>query len=525
MNIFPDYITKILSPKSVVKANEKDVENQTVIDLDSFKHNGAYVTESTRVFQSQAEIEKVLHDQAKLILEYRKIEKDPELDFAIDHIVNDAVVQDQGDNAVDIDLDKIDMSDAIKEKIIEAHQNIMNILSFDVNGYDIFRRWYVDGTMYLHNVVDKKKPKEGIKQVVVLDPKCMKKIVDVKRRYENGIEVVDKIREYYAYNTSRHDRENTYGFFKTYGTTIEFPVDSIVHVNSGIFRDSLIQSNLERSRKVMKDLSNLENMLVVFRLTRGVDRRAFYIDVGSLATKSVEKYINMISKRYKSKLSYNSSTGDVGGMSNAFGIQDDYFLPRREGGKGTEIQTLDGSTDFLRDLDDIAWFMKKLRRSTKVPLSRFDSENSGGLLGSRLAEITRDELLFSKYVSRLQTRFSTVFATLLKRHLILTRVISAKEWDDKFEGKIKYSFTSDEIIKIAQENEVIGETMQIYETMKESGLIGKFYSNEYVQKNVLRMSDEDIEREQEKIKAERKDGFHAKTDEFGDPIAEEEGAF
>lgn len=525
MNNFNSKLYSFLTPKSKGKAEDKLIEQLEMLDIDSFQRNGAYISDQTHFNRSAVDVHSILRKQAQLINIYRSIEHDPEIDFAIDNVVNDAVVQDQDENAVEIDLSGVsELSDDLKSKLIDAHKYNHDLMDFNVNGYDQFRRWYVDGASYFHVVVNQKKPRDGIQKIISLDPKCMKKIVEIKRgRNSDGIEVISNLREYYTYSTENGDNTSN-SFFKTYGQEVQFPSETIIHINSGIYQDSLILSHLDRSRKTLTNLNRIEDMLVVFRLTRGVDRRAFYIDVGSLAPKSVEKYILDIAQRYKSKLIYNSATGDIKGMGNAMGMQDDFFLPRREGGKGTEIQSLDGNAEFLRGLDDIGLFQGKLRRSTKVPLGRFEKED-GGMLGSRLAEITREELLFSKYISRLRNRFSELFKELLRKQVLLTGIITEEEWNTKVAGFVKFSYSSDRIIKESRDGEIMAEKIQAYDSLNQAGMIGKHYSNEFVQKNVLGMSDDDIRIEQEKIKEERAAGMHSKTDAFGDPIESDEGGF
>jgi len=428
-----------------------------------------------------------------LIRRYREISQQPECDSAIEDIVNEAIVSNEKDMAVAIELDRLNYTKGIKEKIRKEFAHIMSLLDFDIKGHDIFRRWYVDGRIFYHKVIDKNNPKLGIVEVRYLDPKKIRKVRQISKDKKPGtsLDIVTKVEDYFIYN----DKGLNSGAMSE---GIRITDDSITYVPSGLIdqnRGSVL-SHLQKAIKPVNQLRMIEDSVVIYRISRAPERRIFYIDVGNLPKVKAEQYLKDVMNRYRNKLVYDASTGEIRDDRNHMSMLEDFWLPRREGGRGTEITTLPGGAN-LGEIEDIKYFQNKLYRSLNVPISRMEAE-SGFSLG-RASEITRDELKFTKFVQRLRKRFTPIFTDMLKSQLILKGIVTLEDWDNMKEH-IQYDFLQDGHFAELKRAELMQDRINALQSIET--YIGTFYSKQWVQKNVLNMSDAEIEEMQKQINQE-----------------------
>ena len=430
-----------------------------------------------------------------LIRRYRDISQQPECDSAIEDIVNEGIVSDERDQSVEIVLDRLEQPKRIKDKIKEEFDNVMRLLDFNVKGHDIFRRWYVDGRIYYHKVIDQKNPRKGIQELRYIEPKKIRKVKQTKKGMKRGtsIELVQKVDEYFLYN---HNGLKT-------GTTegIKISPDSIAYCPSGLIDQNRghVLSYLHKAIKPVNQLRMIEDSLVIYRISRAPERRIFYIDVGNLPKIKAEQYLKDVMNRYRNKLVYDASTGEIRDDRNHMSMLEDFWLPRREGGRGTEITTLPGGSN-LGEIDDITYFQRKLYRSLNVPVSRMEAENNFSL--GRSTEITRDELKFTKFVQRLRKKFTPLFTDILKTQLVLKGVITLEDWDNMKEH-IQYDFLQDGHFAELKEAEILRERLDMLGNI--DSYIGTFFSKKWVQKNVLNMTDYEIDDMQKEINKEAGD--------------------
>jgi hypothetical protein len=434
-------------------------------------------------------------NEAELIVKYRDIASQPECDAAISDIVNEAIVGDHDSSPVNIILDKVETSDNIKDVIREEFDNIMSMLNFNNYAHDIFRKWYIDGRLPYHIVIDDKNPKKGIQELRYIDPLKLRKVKEVEESKDakTGATLVKSSQEYFIFmNTSMGDK-NTTG--------LKIHRDSIAYCTSGMLDPSRkrILSHIQKAIKPVNQLRMMEDSLVIYRISRAPERRIFYIDVGNLPKGKAEEYLRGIMNQYRNKLVYDASTGDIKDDRKHMSMLEDFFLPRREGGRGTEITTLPGGEN-LGQIDDILYFQKKLYRSLNVPLNRLEQESQFSL--GRSTEISRDEVKFKKFIDRLRKKFSDLFVQLLKTQLILKGVITKSDWDN-WKEDITFDFIEDNYFSELKYNEILRERFEMLQSMDE--YIGKYVSHQWVRKNILRQSDEEIEEMQKHIE-EEKDG-------------------
>tara|TARA_B100000614_G_scaffold259838_1_gene285335 strand:- start:33 stop:1556 length:1524 start_codon:yes stop_codon:yes gene_type:complete len=425
--------------------------------------------------------------ESDLIVRYRQMSLIPEVDMAIDDIVQEAISNNDLDAQVGINLDATKFSDSIKSKIREEFVEILRLLRFNQTSSEIFRKWYVDGRMYFHLLVDPKNPKKGVVGLRMIDPIQIKKIREVqKKKNAQGIEVIDKVNEFYTYNQS--------GFEKNYmagqGTqTLKISPDAIVYCTSGMMdaqRRNII-GYMHKGLKAANQLKMMEDALVIYRISRAPERRIFYIDVGNLPKAKAEQYLADTMTRYKNKLVYNADTGEVRDDRKHMSMLEDFWLPRREGGRGTEITTLPGGQN-LGEIEDIIYFQRKLFRSLNVPISRLETE-AGFSLG-RTTEISRDEVKFSRFVDRLRMKFSSMFTDILRTQLVLKGILPIEEWELEKEN-VRYDFQKDSHFVELKDAEIQRERITTLREMDE--FVGKYFSQQWVRKNVLRQSEEEIE--------------------------------
>ncbi len=429
-----------------------------------------------------------------LIRRYRDIAQQPECDSAIEDIVNEAIVSDERDQSVSVSLDRLELSPKIKSKIREEFNEVLRLMDFNAKGHDIFRRWYVDGRLYYHKVIDTKSPRKGMQEVRYVDPRKIKKVREQRKEKDQktGLDMVKAIEDFYLYNEK--------GLDGAAGTSsgVKITSDSIAYCPSGLvdMHKGTVLSHLNKAIKPVNQLRMIEDALVVYRISRAPERRIFYIDVGNLPKMKAEAYLKDVMNRYRNKMVYDARTGEIRDDRNHMSMLEDFWLPRREGGRGTEITTLPGGSN-LGEIDDITYFQKKLYRSLNVPVSRL-AEESGFQIG-RSDNITRDELKFTKFVQRLRKKFAVLFSDLLKTQLVLKGVIAVEEWDS-IKERIQYDFLQDGYFTELKNAEILRERLDMLGQIE--SYVGTYYSKEYVRKHILRMNDDTIEEIENQIKDE-----------------------
>ena len=436
------------------------------------------------VYGTTVDVNNTAKNEAQLITRYREMASQPECERAVDDIVNEAIVGTEYDAPVSIVLDNVEeMDDQIKDRIREEFEGILGMLNFHNRAYDIFRNWYVDGRLYYHIMIDTKQPRAGIQELRFIDPRKIKKVRVEKRDNQNNVtkEIFNKkYSEYFVYSAKGVTAGNQ---------GIKIATDSIAYCHSGIMdqNNKMILSYLHKAVKPLNQLRMLEDATVIYRLARAPERRIFYIDVGNLPKAKAEQYLRDMMVKHKNKLVYDANTGEVRDDRKFLTMLEDYWLPRREGGKGTEISTLPGGQN-LGEIEDVQYFQRKLYQSLNVPMSRLEADNSFNL--GRASEITRDELKFSKFIARLRYRFSELFHILLERQLLLKGIITKQEWND-IKGQIYYDFLEDNHFSELKNAEIMRERLNTLRDIDE--YVGKYYSAEWVRKNVLMQTEDEIE--------------------------------
>ena len=432
--------------------------------------------------------------EADLIRRYRDIAQQSEVDSAIEDIINEGIVSNERAQAVSIVLDQLPYPNKIKKRIQEEFNSVLQLLDFDVKGHDIFRRWYIDGRLFYHKVIDRKNPKRGVQELRYIDPRKIRKVKEISKEQKKGtsIELIKKVNDYYMYNEK--------GLQVASGTQegIKISPDSITYVPSGLIDQNKghILSYLHKAIKPVNQLRMIEDSLVIYRVSRAPERRIFYIDVGNLPKVKAEQYLKDVMNRYRNKLTYDASTGEIRDDRNHMSMLEDFWLPRREGGRGTEITTLPGGSN-LGEIEDIKYFQTKLYRSLNVPISRMESESQFSL--GRSTEITRDELKFTKFVQRLRKRFTPLFTDILKTNLVLKGVITLEDWDTMVQ-LIQYDFLQDGHFAELKRAEMMESQVNALQGIE--SYIGTFFSKQWVQRNVLNMTDLEVDEMQIQINKE-----------------------
>ena len=433
-----------------------------------------------------------------LIRRYRDIALQAECDAAVEDIVNESIVANTNDIPVQITLDGLPYPERIKKRIREEFNEILRLLDFSVKGHDIFRRWYVDGRIYYHKVIDTDNPRRGITQVRNIDPMKIKKVRETKKKKDQKTEVdmIEAVNEYFLYNDKGFAGMGGYAAGTSQG--IRIAKDAICYVPSGLIDSASgrVLSYLHKAIKPVNQLRMIEDALVIYRISRAPERRIFYIDVGNLPKIKAEQYLKDVMNRYRNKLVYDANTGEIRDDRNHMSMLEDFWLPRREGGRGTEITTLPGGSN-LGEIDDIVYFQKKLYKSLNVPISRMDSE-AGFSLG-RSTEITRDELKFTKFVQRIRKKFTPLFTDILKTQLLLKGIIAPDDWP-LIQEHIQYDFLQDGHFAELKDAELLENRIQSLESIQ--SYVGTFFSKEYVLKKVLRMNDAEIDEMRKQIQRE-----------------------
>ena len=423
-------------------------------------------------------------NDSDLIRRYREVAQNPECDMAIEDIVNEVIVSDERDSPVTLSLDKLDISENIKQKIRDEFNEVLSLLAFEEKGHDIFKRWYTDGRIYFHKVIDPQSPRKGITELRYIDPRKIKKVREIKKHRDSkskGIEVVEKTAEWFVYNEKGIQTGNT-------NAGVKISTDSIVYVTSGVIdqNKNMVLSHLHKAIKPVNQLRMIEDAVVIYRIVRAPERRIFYVDVGNLPKQKAESYLREVMARYRNKLVYDANTGEIRDARKHMSMLEDFWLPRREGAKGTEVSTLAGGQN-LGEISDVQYFQKKLYKALNVPISRMESE--AGFNIGKSAEITRDELKFTKFVARLRKRFTQVFSDILKTQLVLKGVMTIEDWV-KIKEHIQYNYLKDGYFAELKNAEIMRERLSLANEV--TPYVGKYYSVEYIRKNVLRQTDEDI---------------------------------
>ena len=434
-----------------------------------------------------------------LILKYREVATQPEADTAITDIVDGAIASADKSSPVDISLDDLDQPDNIKKQIVDEFNKILTLYRFNHNGHDLFRNWYIDGRVYFQIIVDKENPKRGIVELRYIDPTKISKVKEVKkvRDPKTEVEYEKIVAEYYLYSEGILTNTEMKA-----GQGIKLEKESIIAVNSGLFDPSRIKSigYLHKAIKLINQLRFMEDSLVVYRVSRAPERRIFYIDVGNLPKGKAEEYVQSVVARYRNKLVYNASTGEITDDRKHMSMLEDFYLPRREGGRGTEITTLGGGEN-LGQIEDVVFFQRKLYKALNVPISRLEQDNAFSL--GRATEVSRDEVKFQKFVDKLRKKFSQIFIEALKVQLILKGVIEPKDWS-LIEESINIDFIEDNYFAELKEFEILRERLEMLQLVEEQ--IGQYYSREWVRRNILHQSDEDIETINDQIEKEKDSG-------------------
>jgi hypothetical protein len=478
-----------------IKRKEEPKDIGAVVTPMSDDGSTVVSTSATSYYGMVMDLDTIVKNENDLIRRYRETAMYADCDAAIEDIVNEAIIAESDDQAVKIDLDKVKLSESIKNKIRAEFDEVLRLYDFDDKGHDIFRQWYIDGRSYYNVLLDPKNPKAGIQELRYVDPRKIRKIKNVeKKRNERGVDVVVKSEEYYLYNDKGISEATVQG--------VKLAVDSIVYCPSGMMdqNSGMMLSYLHKAIKPVNQLKMIEDAVVIYRISRAPERRVFYVDVGNLPKLKAEQYVNDIMNKFRNKIVYDATTGETRDDRRHLSMMEDFWMPRREGGKGTEITTLPGGQN-LGDIEDIRYFQRKLYQSLNVPMSRLES-STGFALG-RSTEITRDEIKFNKFIQRLRKKFAALFNGALRVQLIAKNIITPDDWE-MLEQSIQYDFQQDNNFAELKDNELMLQRLTALQQAEP--YIGRFYSSHWIRKNILRQTDEEIdimdkEMEEDKMRA------------------------
>jgi Bacteriophage T4-like portal protein (Gp20) len=480
--------------------------------------DGALTIQSAAYYGTYVDLDGTAKNEVELISRYREMAMQPEIESAIDDIVNEAIVQDDDGRITDIVLDDLKQPEKIKKAIKEEFNTILRLFNYKNMAQDIFRRYYIDGRLYYHIIIDKENPVEGIKELRYIDPRKLRKVREIKKQKDErtGVEILNTINEYYIYND-----KVVSGSSSNYGPVgVRITTDSIVSIVSGLMdaRRAVVLSYLHKAIKPLNQLRMIEDATVIYRISRAPERRIFYIDVGNLPKLKAEQYLRDIMVKYKNKLVYDANTGEVRDDRKFLSMMEDFWLPRREGGKGTEITTLPGGQN-LGELEDVKYFQKKLYGALSVPVSRLEPNQAFSL--GRTTEITRDELKFSKFVDRLRNKFSDVFNQALRVQCVLKGICTAEEFDS-FKENIHYNFIQDNNFSELKEAELMTNRLTLLSAI--DPYTGRYFSQEWIQQNVLRLTDDEIAEMNAQIDKEKEQGLGLPVGVTNDMAAQQMGA-
>ena len=463
--------------------------------------DGALTIQSAAYYGTYVDLDGTAKNEVELISRYREMAMQPEIESAIDDIVNEAIVKDDDGKITEIVLDNLDQPEKIKKAIKAEFQTILNLLNYGNMAQDIFRRYYIDGRLFYHMIIDKDNPVAGIKELRYIDPRKLRKVREIKKQKDDrtGVDLVNTVNEYYIYND-----KIVSGGSSNYGPVgVRITTDSIISVTSGLMdaRRAVVLSYLHKAIKPLNQLRMIEDATVIYRISRAPERRIFYIDVGNLPKLKAEQYLRDIMVKYKNKLVYDANTGEVRDDRKFLSMMEDFWLPRREGGKGTEITTLPGGQN-LGELEDVKYFQKKLYGALSVPVSRLEPNQAFSL--GRTTEITRDELKFSKFVARLRNKFSDTFNQALRIQCVLKGICTSEEFDD-FKQYIHYNFIQDNNFEELKDAELMTNRLTLLSSV--DAYTGRYFSQAWIQRNVLRLTDDEIKEMQSEMDDEKEEGL------------------
>tara|TARA_B110000495_G_C23019483_1_gene604524 strand:- start:457 stop:1959 length:1503 start_codon:yes stop_codon:yes gene_type:complete len=489
-NLFKAFGFELKRSKAAGKEDDKATSIVPKVDEDG----AGYVTASGSYFGQYVDMEgTAAKDNQELIIKYRGMAEHPECDAAIEDIINESIVTSELEASVSVNLDKVETTDKIKKTITEEFNNVISMLSFEEYGHEIFRSWYVDGRLYHHLVVNESNMKAGIQEVRPIDATKVRKVKEVqyKKDAKTGAKVVDKTNDFYIYQ-ERAGANNG----------IKLTPDSISYVTSGLLDNSKkrVLSYLQKAMKPVNQLRMMEDSLVIYRMARAPERRIFYIDVGNMPKGKAEQHLKDIMARYRNKIVYDANSGEVKDGRKHMSMLEDFWLPRREGGRGTEISTLPGGEN-LGQIDDIIYFQKKLYRSLNVPMNRLEQESQFSL--GRSTEINRDEVKFQKFIDRLRRKFSQLFLGILKKQLIMKGICTEQDWQ-AWKNQIQVDFSRDNHFSELKDAELLRERLQTMDQI--SSYVGEYFSREWVMKNVMMFNAEDIEEMSAQVESENENG-------------------
>jgi hypothetical protein len=470
--------------------------------------DGAVTITQNAYYGTYVDLEGSVRNEIELITRYREMANHPELEMAIDDIVNEAITHDESGRTVDIVLDNLQQPETIKKKISDEFETVLKMLNFGNLADDLFKRWYIDGRIYYHVVVDEKKPKEGIQELRYIDPRKIRKVREIKkdRDPKTNTLIIKSIAEYYVYNDKG---QTTQTYTSNVNAGVRIAPEAIINVNSGLMdaKNTFVISYLHKAIKPLNQLRMIEDAVVIYRISRAPERRIFYIDVGNLPKGKAEQYLRDIMTKYRNKMVYDASTGELRDDRKHMSMLEDFWLPRREGGKGTEITTLPAGQN-LGELEDVKYFRSKLLQALNVPISRLEPQQ-GGMIGiGRTSEVTRDEVKFTKFIVRLRNKFSQIFDNALKIQLVLKGICTLEEWEE-FKEDIYYNYKKDNNFTEMRDAEILRERLGVLQTV--DPYIGRYYSMEWVQKNVLQMDKETIAEMKKQIAKEEEQGIGGPT--------------
>ena len=438
------------------------------------------------------DLEGTIKNENDLIRRYREVSQYSDCDGAIEDIVNEAIVADEARRSVELELDELKISASIKTKIKEEFDNVLRILKFDERAHEIFRTWYIDGRLYYQILIDENNIKQGIVELRYIDPRKIRRIKNIKKeRNKQGVDVVKEIEEYYLYNDKGITEQTTQG--------VKLALDSVVYAPSGYVDQNtgMMMSYLHKAIKPVNQLKMIEDSLVIYRISRAPERRIFYIDVGNLPKLKAEQYVTDIMNKFRNKIVYDATTGETRDDRRHLSMMEDFWMPRREGGKGTEITTLPGGQN-LGEIQDIEYFQQKLYHALNVPISRLQPQQ--GFSIGRSQEISRDEVKFNKFIVRLRKKFSVMFSNALRVQLIAKGIIRADEWED-IRPFLKYDYLEDNHFSELKDSEILMQRIQSLQAL--DPYVGKYYSQTWVRKNILRLDEDDIEQIEKEIADEQ----------------------
>jgi hypothetical protein len=456
-------------------------EQQKTPIVPELEDGSTVVTSAGGYYAQMVNLEATIRSENDLIRRYREVAQYPDCDSAIDDVTNEAIIAEEDNAPVELVLDNLKVSASIKKRMSEEFTSILKLLKFEKKGHDIFRNWYIDGRIYYHVLIDEKNVQNGIVELRYIDPRKIRKIKNIKKeRNDKGVDIVKTIEEFYIYN----DKGIAEGDVKG----IKLPLDSVIYVPSGLqdANTGLSLSYLHKAIKLVNQLKMMEDALVIYRISRAPERRIFYIDVGNLPKVKAEQYVNDLMNKFRNKVVYDASTGEVRDDRKHLSMMEDFWMPRREGGKGTEITTLQGGQT-LGQIEDIQFFQNKLYQALNVPSSRLKDDTAFNV--GRSSEITRDEIKFTKFIQRIRKKFSHLFLDALRIQLICKGIIRPEEWDELSQD-IRFDFIKDNHFSELKDSEMMMGRLNLLQAI--DPFVGKYYSPTWVKKNILRLNDEEI---------------------------------